>query len=170
MFRRHGYEGVSIDRLMDAAGLTRGGFYAHFASKEALFTAVIARDYGLQKTLRRARKGEMGAEVGAAEVLAYYLDAKNREEISASCPMATLTSDIRRVGGAPAEALTDKFRELVAELGKATGDRRSALAAAATCIGAATLSSALSDERLVRELLRACREQLQKNLAGASAS
>ena len=57
VFRRQGYAATAVDAVMAEAGLTPGGFYAHFPSKEALFAEVLAHDHGLIRMLaaRRAR-------------------------------------------------------------------------------------------------------------------
>ena len=55
LFRRYGYNGVGIDEIMAAAGLTRGGFYAHFKSKHDLFAAALAEELELARQLRRVR-------------------------------------------------------------------------------------------------------------------
>lgn len=158
LFRRHGYEGVSIDRLMKAAGLTRGGFYAHFRSKKELFAAVIERSGGLRDMVGRARTGQLGPQVGPAQVVAYYLDYNNLEEIGKSCPMATLSSDVRRVGGRPAAAFAALFAELVSELVLVTGDRQKAIRTATTCVGAVSLARAIPDKNSAREILEGARK------------
>ncbi len=55
LFRRHGYQGVGIDRIMTRARLTRGGFYGHFPSKAALFAAVVDQGTDFVRRLREAR-------------------------------------------------------------------------------------------------------------------
>ena len=155
LFLQHGYEGVSIDQLMAAAELTRGGFYAHFKSKQDLFAAMLGQDYGLPKKLRQARLGELGPDIKPEHAMAYYLSPENRHEISRSCPMASQASDVSR-GGEPVRlAYTEQLKSLVVELQKHTPDRATALVTAATAVGAVSIASALNDEALAEELLEA---------------
>lgn len=160
LFRKHGYEGVSVDRLMKGAGLTRGGFYAHFDSKVDLFAAVIKEGGGLRDMVRRARTGQLGPQIGPAQVMGYYLDWKNRKEIRAACPMATLASDVRRVGGSPAAAFAALFADVVSELARVTGDRETAAVAASTSVGAVTLAGALGDSAAARDVLDSARKRI----------
>lgn len=161
LFRERGYENVSIDQLMAAAGRTRGGFYAHFSSKQALLTAVIERDQGLQTALRQARRGETG-ERTPADAMADYLDPARSEGIACDCPVLHLTADVRRVGGDTARAYAEKFAELVAELECATGDRAAALGIAAMSIGAENIAATLGSEPQADELLATCQHLVQR--------
>lgn len=98
-FRRHGYDGVGINALMEAAGLTRGAFYAHFQSKESLFAAVMESEHPLLRKLQaRTGQGEEALWSGLKRVMGYYLDFNNRQEIWAACSLATLHRDVARAG------------------------------------------------------------------------
>ncbi|MAE95138.1 MAG: hypothetical protein CL910_10800 [Deltaproteobacteria bacterium] len=88
LFRKEGYRGVGIDRIMAAADLTRGGFYAHFPSKAALFAEVLGRESDFVRRLR--------ATPDAREVIAGYLDPSNREKVARGCTLATLTNEVPR--------------------------------------------------------------------------
>lgn len=99
LFRERGFDAVSVADLMDAAGFTHGGFYNHFASKEALAaevtrTTIERGNGGLRQTLA-------GSEGGVAD-LARYLDAylapAHRDDPSRGCPVAALATDAGRQG------------------------------------------------------------------------
>ena len=174
LFRRHGYDGVGIDAIMLAAGLTRGGFYAHFASKSDLFAAVVAGDMDLARRLRASRTEPTGDPVASArEVIAGYLDPANRERVAGGCTLATLTADLSRASGTARAAHTERFRELLEELqrrvpkGSADAEAR-ALAAIAQCVGALALARSLDDEALARTLLEACAKRATAELTGRS--
>src|SRR5271154_1121712 len=96
MFRRNGFDGVSVAAVMEAAGLTHGGFYAHFDSKDALAAASVER--ALAETLSLAGQASETAEPLAAFVRG-YLSAEHRDDPAHGCTMATLAPEIARASG-----------------------------------------------------------------------
>jgi len=168
LFRRHGYDGIGIDAIMDAAGLTRGAFYAHFRSKADLFAAVTAAESDFVRRLQAAR-ADGGA--GARAVIEAYLDPANRARIGAGCTLAALTGDVarapQRVRKAYGELVRQLADELVAHVPPALPDRRArALAAVALCFGGIAIARALADERLAGELAAACSERAVAEVTG----
>jgi TetR/AcrR family transcriptional repressor of nem operon len=147
LFRLRGYQGTNIDDVMLAAGLTRGAFYAHFASKEALFAAIVNGGDGL---LARLRSGQ------AKSVLKSYLDKAELAATAQGCTLAALAVDVARaplsarlayanvLHGAIAELAHDRKRKLDAD----------ATAAAILAIGSVILARASGDARLGDWLLR----------------
>src|SRR5260370_20149950 len=116
-FRAHGIAGISLADIMRQVGLTHGGFYAHFKSKEDLIAETLAE---LHKT-RMARFEEMAAKapdealMGAAN---FYLSSRHREHPETGCSIATLGSELARTQGAARsqistniEAWLDRFAE-----------------------------------------------------------
>jgi|GEM_PF-185615 len=151
LFRLRGHAGTNIDDIMLAAGLTRGAFYAHFTSKEALFAEIVRMGHGLLPRLRAAEKPEA--------VLDAYLD---REAIAASaqgCALASLAGDVARAPLAARLAYANVLHGVIAEL--ARGKRRAldadATAIAILAVGAVTLARASGDTRLSDWLLRCAR-------------
>jgi len=140
LFRLRGYHATTIDDVMLAAGLTRGAFYAHFASKDALFAEIVRTGPGL---LAQLRAGEPAA------VLRAYLDKANLGETAQGCTLAALPGDVAR---AP---LAARIAELArAKVRKLDGD---ATVAAILAVGAVTLARASGDARLGDWLLRSAR-------------
>ncbi len=151
LFRLRGHAGTNIDDIMLAAGLTRGAFYAHFTSKEALFAEIVRMGHGLLPRLRGAEKPEA--------VLDAYLD---REALAASaqgCALASLAGDVARAPLAARLAYANVLHGVIAEL--ARGKRRAldadATAIAILAVGAVTLARASGDTRLSDWLLRCAR-------------
>src|SRR5688572_33446925 len=72
LFRESGYDGVGVDAIMNEVGLTAGGFYSHFSSKEALFSEAMASALAPGKTLR-ATKSSASSAVQAADPLLYLI-------------------------------------------------------------------------------------------------
>jgi AcrR family transcriptional regulator len=164
LFRREGYGGVGIDRIMAAAGLTRGGFYAHFPSKSALFAEVLRQRPDFARRLQAAPD--------AAEVIGGYLDPANREKITRGCSLATLTNEVPRRDRAARRAYAEHVAKVVAALedhvSEGVPDERArALEALALCVGGISLARGLGDGALARELLAVCRERAIDALSGA---
>ncbi len=151
-FRQHGYGGVGIDKIMAEAGLTRGGFYLHFKSKQALFRAVIADDFDFTNQVRRLQTmPELGSDRAMIAFTA-YLDPARRQIIGDACTMATLGAEIGRWDDDIKEAYSAGLDTLLDELKAlfhADGIRvrkapiRSILS---TAVGALTMARAMPDD------------------------
>lgn len=121
VFRRQGYAAACVDALTAEAGLTRGGFYAHFASKEALFAEVMATDHGLVRMLARRDEGA-DWQAQTERILGDYLTAAHLSEVAAGCSFAALTGDVARATAPVREAYTAAWRRAAAELLRHPGE------------------------------------------------
>ena len=96
VIREKGPDGVAVSDIMARAGLTHGGFYAHFASKDELVgeavTAMFA-DVNAKIACTRRRRRWQGT---LRNILAFYLSAEHRDNPSSGCPMPALSGDIAR--------------------------------------------------------------------------
>lgn len=177
LFRERGYAATGIDTLMDAAGLTRGGFYAHFPDKEALLAEVLQADRGLPRMLA-ARDGRSRAALRrqARRIFADYLNPAHQHEVAVGCSAAALAADAARAGPVARAAYGDLLRRIAGELlrvpsqeaarawRKAGGaQRHDALFAAALAAGAVATARALGD-RDAAELLRRARSRVNRFL------
>lgn len=154
LFTRQGFDGVSIDAVMQHAGLTRGAFYAHFASKSVLYTEAI-RFAARQGAARLAADG-----ASARERVERYLDARHLGGDDFHCPLACLVSDVAQQDARVRTTYTRLFEGFVdhAQAGQSAPQRRRALQRAVTMIGGLAIARTLTDEALAEELLTACRE------------
>src|SRR5947209_2035280 len=109
LFRLRGYVGTNIDDVMLAAGLTRGAFYAHFKSKDALFAEVVGSGSGL---LKRLRSGEPRA------VLKAYLDRTQLAATVQDCNLAALAVDVARAPLSAQLAYANLLHGTIAELAR----------------------------------------------------
>lgn len=156
LFIQHGFKGVGIDAIMQHAGLTRGAFYAHFDSKSDLYSQAIrfAAQQGKAR-LERAREGRTSP-------IESYLSEAHLYQKEIACPLACLVSDVAQQDEQVRTTYTRLFEGFVAYQASATDtecpSRRRALQRAATMIGGMAIARTLTDERLARELLDACRE------------
>ena len=156
-FREKGIAAAGLAELMKAAGLTHGGFYKHFASKDQLVAEATAA--AVDSLLK-----EMAAHPTFKSAVAAYLSTRHRDNPASGCPLAALGDELARSGKEARAAATAGFMSLVDML---AGDacnaaaRRRALVAAATMIGAVTMSRLVTDPELSAEILFAA----EKNLA-----
>ena len=165
-FRLNGIGGTGLSDLMAAAGLTHGGFYRHFDSKDQIVAeACNAAVESLVAQLAASASGK-SPQRGLKAILANYLSASHRDEPADGCPLAALGSEMARADEGTRAAVTQALLKLVgviaSQFGKTRPDvaRRRALVAAATMIGALTMSRIVTDYELSAGILREARKQL----------
>ena len=169
-FREEGLAGIGIADLMKEAGLTVGGFYKHFKSRDALVAEAVGSALGMWKDqVDAAASG--GPPVTYESLVNDYLSETHRNHPGTGCPVGALTGDIARSDKRTRAVVTRQIRdniELLATLirdtnGKAKGTPRSqAVLAYCALIGAIGVSRAVSDQQLSREILKTV-AQLLKN-------
>ena len=160
LFRERGFEGIGVADLMKEAGLTHGGFYGHFSSKDDLIAQASARE--LTRSLEhwsnfagRASDDPLSAVAGT------YLTRSHRDNPGTGCVLAALGPDVSRQGPAVRHAVTDYVRSVVDLLvklvpGKSKAARRQkAVSTYATLVGAMVLGRAVDDRTLSQEILDA---------------
>lgn len=164
-FRQHGYAGTAIDAIMAEAGLTRGGFYAHFRSKAELFAAVVGSGDGLVHRLQQRQEDAPAAlAAAAAATLSDYLGPVDPQ--APGCGLATLAADVARADEAARRAFSAQIDAFWRELfrGRATppggADTETALRILALAVGALTLARASDDRPLAEALLSAAGSQV----------
>ena len=163
VFRRTGYAGSGVDAVMREAGLTHGGFYAHFRSKEALFAEAVARALGRTVELMEKDAGDREGMDWLRAAVRRYLSRTHLEAVEEGCPMPALVSELGRAGDAPREAFEARMLELLADVAEkmppGTGLDRAdrALATVALCVGGVSMARAVKDPILADRILAACR-------------
>jgi TetR/AcrR family transcriptional regulator, transcriptional repressor for nem operon len=153
LFREHGVDGVGVDAIMREAGLTHGGFYAHFPSKEAL-AAEVARSL-LQKAAARWDHISRSRDRDDAlrRIVEGYLNPAHLAS-SAACPLTTLSTDVAR-RTASRGAMAEPLRGMVDALDRCLPGRAEALAGLATMVGGVVLARLADDPALAAEFLAA---------------
>jgi TetR/AcrR family transcriptional repressor of nem operon len=152
-FRKEGLDGVGVANLMKDAGLTHGGFYSHFPSKEALIQEAIVSS--MEATF--ARLSGAAENGGIEEFIRMYLRPAHRDHPEKGCAAAALGCEIARHSKATRAAFTDRVRKLVSliEMRLAKPDASTARAIFSTLMGALQLSRAVSDRDLSDKMLEA---------------
>lgn len=155
LFSRHGYEGVTLDDLMQNAQLTRGAFYAHFDSKrdvyvEAIFHAAV---HGPVAALN-----ENTDESTLRAMIRDYLGMAHVKQDGPVCLLAFLVTDVANQEQDIREVYTQVFKDMVSRVNglRVTHDREATLAVTALMIGGVAIARALNDERLSERVLDAC--------------
>ena len=164
--RAKGPEGVGVAEIMSEAGLTHGGFYAHFPNKEALVVAAIEEAFGQSaRRFSRMLDGLDGARSLDAFVDA-YVSSEHRDNTAGGCPIATLSSDLPRQGEPVRSAYERGVRALIGRLEGWLPDDRRHLAASllAEMAGAVSLSRAISDDADAARLLADARASLKSRM------
>jgi TetR/AcrR family transcriptional regulator, transcriptional repressor for nem operon len=162
--RRNGYAGVGVAEVMKEAGLTHGGFYAHFDSREALLVAALERasDESHQNVARIAKQ-RVGKGVSAFRSLVEtYLADESLASLEIGCPVAALGSEMPRQSEMLREASAVRVQRLIAAV-RALLPGTSLTAArvvASTLVGSLQLARALGDNVEGRALLSTTRKSL----------
>ncbi|KPF43322.1 TetR family transcriptional regulator [beta proteobacterium AAP121] len=163
--RRGGFQGVGVADIMKEAGLTHGGFYAHFRNRDALLVEALER--AAQETAARLRDGVARREAkGSSPLRALvetYMSERHLAEIEAGCAVAALACEMPRQATEVRNAAAERVRGLVAAVRRALPDGAPVGIAAAVgsqMVGALQLARALGDNAEGRALLKAAREAL----------
>lgn len=169
LFRERGVEAVSVSEVMAAAGLTHGGFYGHFSSKEALAAEACGHAFGDSRARWDALAPEPGGE-GLARLLEHYLGAAHRDAPGKGCAAPAFLAEAARdaPGGAVRRAYAEGVRGLAVAMESLLPPsvkrrrRERALLALAAMVGAVSLARAVGeDDPLSEELLAAVRAELK---------
>jgi TetR/AcrR family transcriptional regulator, transcriptional repressor for nem operon len=136
LFNRHGFAGVSIDEIMADAGLTRGGFYNHFATKDELYAEVVT--FALASRKEEVATGACVRPRSVREFVSLYLSQAHFDNRETCCPLMALPSDVAR-GGEPVKRAYRQVLEYMIEnfeKGLAGPEaRKQAIALASLCVG-----------------------------------
>ncbi|CAN1512307.1 DNA-binding HTH domain, TetR-type [Paracoccaceae bacterium] len=161
LFRERGFDGVGVANLMEKAGLTHGGFYNHFASKEALIAEAAAKGF--------ADTSERYAGYGVGEVIDAYISRAHRDERGQGCPAAALSGEAARLPEntrAPfGEGIAGLVLAFEGSLAGQPNSRARAISLLAQPVGAVVLSRACPDaSALADEVLDTCRADCHTSL------
>ena len=157
-FRKDGIEGVGVADLMAEAGLTHGGFYSHFASKEDLVRAAIEEASGdsAQNFDRRVQEGGLEAWIRG------YLRTGHRDHPEKGCIVATLATELARHPGSTRKGFTQKLEKVTTAITEHLPThiapalkRKTAVGIFATLVGAIQMARAVDNPELSDQLLEA---------------
>ncbi len=161
--KEKGIAGTSVAGVMDGAGMTVGGFYAHFPSKQALVIEALRSSFReAAELLQTGLEDRRGAEW--IEAVAHrYLSRAHRDAPVHGCPLPATAGEIAHADQPVRDALAVEIDSFVSELEPKLGEagvaspRGEALASLSLMVGGMTLARALNGTPLSDEVLRACR-------------
>jgi TetR/AcrR family transcriptional regulator, transcriptional repressor for nem operon len=161
LFRARGFEGVTVADVMEAAGLTHGGFYGYFKSKDDLIAQTLAHV-----------SAQGPAEIDLTRYAESYLSQRNYQNVAGGCLVAALGCETTRQTPEARAAMTKGLRQHIERLSKsangktATEKRRAAIGSWAAMVGAMIMARFSDDPKLSEELLA----QTRAWIAGAASS
>jgi TetR/AcrR family transcriptional regulator, transcriptional repressor for nem operon len=170
-FREEGLAGIGIADLMKEAGLTVGGFYKHFSSRDALVAEAVGSALEVWKhQVDAAASG--GPPVTYESLVDEYLSEAHRNHPGTGCPVGALAGDLARSDKRTRALVSKKIREnidllttLIRKTSKTDSSARSqAVLTYCALVGAIGMARAVSDEEVSREILKTVAQRL-KNLA-----
>ncbi|QCP53230.1 TetR/AcrR family transcriptional regulator [Trinickia violacea] len=159
--RRSGYDGTGVADIMKEAGLTHGGFYAHFPSREALLAEAADRAGAEAVALSEQIAASVPPEQALPSMVRAYLSKEHREAIETGCPVSALGSEMPRQAPVVRRAATRRIKEMIDVIARQLPDwgqpgaHEQALITVATMVGTMVLARAVDDPKLSDSFLEA---------------
>ena len=167
LFLKHGIDGVGIATIMKEAGLTNGGFYAHFKSKDALVAEM------LDEILEQKETEYLSNNPDPLVYIKFYLSPLHRDRIECGCPISALLSELVHHSKATRKVLTKwsvRTVERIAAQLKGSEEERNkrALSIMAILFGSLQMARAVTDQELSDRILSGAYETAVKLVTGAN--
>ena len=168
--RKHGPGGIGVADLMAKVGLTHGGFYAHFESKDELIAEAISTMFDDRYAVFLSNVEGQEPAKGLAAFMDGYLSAKHRDAMQSGCPLPSLSGDVARLPPAARKRFATGTRRLtsaIAEMLHAIGKpepQQLAASMLAEMVGALALSRAIADQELSDQFLKSSRDSIKRRL------
>src|SRR5258705_4773372 len=168
--REKGPDKLGVAEVMRAAGLTHGGFYAHFPSKEAFLPESLNEVFAQSRERMSGLVEGLGPRGALSAYIDYYVSKSHRDNRASGCPLVALNSDLPRqpkkfrvAFDAGVKRLAGKLAIWIAGMGIENADKV-AVSVLSAMVGAVALSRAVSDRDLSDELLDAARAGVKARL------
>jgi TetR/AcrR family transcriptional repressor of nem operon len=164
--RRSGYGGTSVADIMKEAGLTHGGFYAHFSSREAMLAEAADRAGADAVAASTHIAATAPPKQALQSLLRAYLSMEHLKSPEIGCPVAALGSEMPRQAPEVRRAATRRIKEMIDVIARQSPDwgqpgaHEHALVTAATMVGALVMARAVDDPKLSDALLKAALKHL----------
>lgn len=171
LMRQKGISGASVADVMGEAGMTVGGFYAHFPSKMSLMAEAFQGTLRKSRALLAAAAGDLKGADWLRTVARSYLSRSHRDHPESGCPLPANLGEIARGDSAVRKVLAGEIGDMAQELASRLEEaglndpNEEALAMLATMVGGLTLARALRGSGLSDEVLQACRRHIERSLS-----
>jgi TetR/AcrR family transcriptional repressor of nem operon len=168
--RAHGPDGIGVAALMAKAGLTHGGFYAHFKSKDELVAQAISHMFEESQHRFQSHVDHEDPAVALARYIDMYVSARHRDTPEHGCPLPALSGDLARMPAAARKRFTAGFEGLTRSIAKRLKDmdkaapERLAASMVAEMVGAIALSRAIEDAAASDRILKTSRDALKARI------
>jgi TetR/AcrR family transcriptional repressor of nem operon len=165
-FRQNGICETGLADLMESAGLTHGGFYRHFESKDQLISEASADAFAANAAEMEAAASTAKGGKALEAIANAYLSPEHRKDRARGCPLAALGSELARSEKSTRSAATEGILEMIAIVAERMKDpntdraKKSASVFVATMLGALTISRIVADSKVSNEILAAARAKL----------
>ena len=158
LIRRDGVDSLSVAELMKEAGLTHGGFYRHFESREHLVAEAAQRALS-QGSAPAMAAAQLGGQRGYTALVDGYLSAHHGDHPESGCAVACIAADVARAGGSARATYTHQVQEYLAVLAdlidnpdREVGEREAVLTLG-VLVGAISMARAVDDPDLSQRIL-----------------
>jgi len=169
VIRRSGYEGTGVADIMKEAGLTHGGFYAHFGSRDVLLVEAEAKACADSAALAARVAAQAPPGEALAAMIDAYLSPEHIASIETGCPVSALgsemprqTAEVRQVATAHIKEMIDLFARQFPDWGQESAHVR-AMTTLCTLIGTTVLARAVNDPKLSEAMCAATKQHLTKS-------
>jgi TetR/AcrR family transcriptional repressor of nem operon len=162
--RRSGYDGTSVADIMNEAGLTHGGFYAHFASRDAMLAEAADRAGAEAVVWAAGIAAEASPQEALQAMVNAYLSEAHVNNAESGCPVVALGSEMPRQTPEVRRAATRRIKEMIDLVSRQLpewgqqGAHTRALVTVSTMVGALLLARAVDDAKLSKALCDAVRK------------
>ena len=163
LFRDRSIGGVGVSDLMNRVGLTHGGFYAHFSSKEALAAEAIKAAFDEAWQRRKQVVGEAAPGRKYLTAIEHYLTTRHRDNSAKGCIAAALASEVAHHPGPIRDAMTEGVKRWIAGVEQMVAEDGldvDAHTTIATMVGAMVLSRAMADPAVADKFISSVRQTL----------
>lgn len=167
-FREEGVAGVGIAEVMKEAGLTIGGFYKHFGTRDDLVAEAVGSALGTWKRRLEAAAASGGPSVTYARLVDSYLSEAHRNNPGAGCAVSALAAEIPRCSKRTRALVTEQIGNSIQWIASLIGGkdedtaRSKAILTFSAFVGAVGIARAVSDEKLSREILKTVAQLLKE--------
>jgi TetR/AcrR family transcriptional repressor of nem operon len=163
VLRERGLVATGVDHVMAAAGLTAGGFYTYFRSKDALIGDAIAAAADKARERWYSPIDHLRGKAWAERLIQTYLSPEHRDDMENGCILPSLACDVARATPTSRKQFGSRLEALFAHAqarteGELAPDRPALIAAIALCVGGIVLSRAVPEPQLASEILEASRK------------
>jgi TetR/AcrR family transcriptional regulator, transcriptional repressor for nem operon len=163
-FKHNGIRATGVSEIMAAAGLTHGGFYRHFASKEQLLAEACAAS--METLVVSAETAAASGDAAFMKHIAHFLSTEYRDDNLGGCPLVAMGSELARADMDTRRAASQGFRELIdivarwSQLESASSARAEAIFTLSSMIGAVTVARIVDDPKLSNQILSVAKKRL----------